>query len=181
MLVLVLVDVLEEVCVDSVRVDARKRDDEMRREPVVSLNRKHRREFILDIFKHSERGHVFERMEFFANSDPFFNKAEMVQGRLLGGVERERGGRDDNKRGEQVIAEKYRSDAAGYRDDAERPVPVGALRVMVVLSPFPFSYRVAGHGKIITRAEGVGLEPTRAFGPLVFKTSSLPFGAPFHL
>ena len=28
-------------------------------------------------------------------------------------------------------------------------------------------------------AEGVGLEPTRAFGPLVFKTSSLPFGAPF--
>ena len=30
-------------------------------------------------------------------------------------------------------------------------------------------------------AEGVGLEPTRAFDPLVFKTSSLPFGAPFHI
>src|SRR3989338_9030987 len=86
MLVLVLVDVLEEVCVDGIRVDARKRDDKVRREPVVSLNREHRREFSLNVFKHSERDHVLEWMEFFADNDPFFNKTEMVQGRLLGGV-----------------------------------------------------------------------------------------------
>ena len=138
MMVLSLVHVLEEVGVHLVGIDARKRDDEVRREPALGLDRNHGRQFALDVFKDGERNHALKRVEFVANDDALFDKAETVERRLFCGMKRECRRGDDDESREQVIPEKDGRYRAGDGDDAERPVPVGTFRVVVVFSPFPF-------------------------------------------
>ena len=138
MLVLFLVDILEEISIDRIRIDAFERDDEVRREPASSLDREHRRERPFHVFEDGKGDHLLEQVEILADDDASFYEPEAMERRLLGAVECERGGRDDDKECEQIITEENRRYRAGHRDDAERPVPVGALRVMVVLPSFPF-------------------------------------------
>ena len=85
-----LVHMLKKVGVDHIGIDARKRDDQMRREPALILDGNHRRQFALDILEDGKRDHAFKGVEFVADHEPFLNETEAMQRRFLRGVERER-------------------------------------------------------------------------------------------
>jgi hypothetical protein len=159
--------------------------------PAVVLNREYGGSIALDIFKHRERVYAVEGEKVAVDKEPVFNNSETVSGRVAPGMEHyARGSNYYNKR-EEVIAEEERGHNERGCDDTYRPVPVGAFGVVLVFGPVPLKNRgrhtpiihcsaEPPHSRVHKTAEGVGLEPTRAFGPLVFKTSSLPFGAPFR-
>ena len=102
---LVFVYMLEEVGVHRVGIDARERDDEVRREPALGLDGEHRRKHSLDIFKNRERNHSLEEVHFIADDDALLDKAEAMQRRLFRGMERKRSSRDDDESCEQIITE----------------------------------------------------------------------------
>src|SRR3989338_7211501 len=90
-------------------------------------------------------------MQVVSDHDSFFYQTETVKRRFLGGVESERRGGNDNEYGEQIVAEEHRCDSTRDGDDTERPVPISALRVMVVFSPSPFQNGSIGHRGSISK------------------------------
>ena len=140
--------------VDGVRIDVLKRDEQVRREPARGFDRKQGRKIALDILKDGERDHPFERMEVVVYEKPLLDKAETVQGRMLGGVERKRGRRSDDEEREQIIAEKHERDNERGREDAERPIPIRALRIVLILPSFPFQDDAARHIEMIAERAG---------------------------
>ena len=134
----VLIHMMEEVSIDCVGIDAFKRHYQVRREPALSFDREHRGKFPLDVFKDREGEHALKAVQLVTDEKPLVNELEAMQGRMLGRMKRERGSSDDDKGRDEVTAEKYGRDGTGDADDAERPIPIIALRAMVIFSPFPF-------------------------------------------
>src|SRR3989344_9103953 len=69
MFVLVFVDVLQEIVVHHVHINAFKRDDEMRREPAFGFDGNHWRELTLDIFENRKRSHALKGVQLVPNND----------------------------------------------------------------------------------------------------------------
>src|SRR3989344_3306114 len=74
-----LVDMMEEVAVDRICINARKRDDEMRREPTCGLDGEQRRQFSLNVLEDREGEHALKGMELIADNEPLFDKAKTVE------------------------------------------------------------------------------------------------------
>lgn len=144
-----LVYVVEEVGIDHVDINALEGDEEVGRVPAYRLDRENRRIFPLNIFEDGKRLHRREGVVIVANGDAGLYQAEVVKRGKLGRVERYRGRCDDDKQSEEIVTEEHRGDSTRDRDDAERPIPIGGLWVMLVFSPIPLGNGCARHMRSI--------------------------------
>ena len=145
-----LLDPLKEMGIESVDIDLTERDQEVRRKPALGFDRKHRRLVVPDIFKQRKRMQVLVRVEVVIDDKALFGQGKTMHGRVFCGVESKRRRSDDDKDGEEVAPEKECRDRECYGDDADRPVPVGTLGVVLIFAPLPFESR-ALHTSIIHR------------------------------
>src|SRR3989344_4669060 len=142
---LLLVNMVEEVPVHHIGVNTFKRDDEVRREPALGLDRDNRRKGPLNVFKYREGNHPLKGVELISDKYPIFYELEAVEWRLLRRVERDRDRRDNHQHREEIIAEEDRRDRGGHREDAKRPKPIPKIGVVGVFSPLPLCKRIASH------------------------------------
>ncbi len=132
-----LIHMLEKKRVHGVDIDFCKRNDKVRRQPALILDGKDRWKFPFDIFKNRKREHSFERVQLFSYKEAVLGKLEAMKGRSLCRVERDRDSRDDDEHGEQIIAEEHERHGSCDRDDTKSPIPIRALRIVFVFTPFP--------------------------------------------
>src|SRR3989338_11387718 len=105
-----LVNMVEEVSVHHIGVNALKRNDEVRREPTLGLDGDNRRKRTLNVFKYGEGNHPLKGVELIPDEYAVFYELEAMERRLLRRVERDRDRRDNHKHREEIIAEEDRRD-----------------------------------------------------------------------
>src|SRR3989344_5174629 len=89
-------------------------------------------------------------MELIADGEPVLDEPEAMDGWHFRGVERERSCRDNDNDREEIVSEESRRHNTGSRHDTERDVPVRALGLVIVFSPFPLEDGWPGHASMIT-------------------------------
>lgn len=168
-MVFILVNVLEEIRVYRIRINAHKRYKQMRREPTLIFYGEYRRKLSFDIFKDGKRKHPPKGVQFVADIEPLFDETETMQGRMLRRMKRKRGCRNDDKDRKQIITEEHQRNGESSGDDAEYPIPIGAFRIIIVLPTFPFENNASWHRGIIPEC---ALRLCRS-GPVCVQTSAV--------
>lgn len=144
-----LVDLREEKGIHGVCVDVFEGDGEVWREPAVVAYRKNRRKLALDVLKYGKGLHTAKRVEVFSNHEAVLCQTKLVHGRHSRRVKGNGDCGHHHKRGEEVVAKEYCGNRAGDGDNAERPVPISRLGIVVVFGARPRKEWCASHVRIV--------------------------------